>query len=83
MPETLDGINIDEFVAKTFTSSSKRKGSAATADKVLIDLTAETISIPKREQVLEEDSIFHPNVSHSNNLCHFPITISIDFTVVR
>lgn len=55
MPETLDFINADEFVAKTFTSTKK------IMDKVVIDLTGET-SVPVADAIMEVDSIFHPNV---------------------
>lgn len=60
MPETLDLINADEFVAKTFTSTKK------VMDKVVIDLTGETISVPVVDAVMEVNSIFHPNVGTCN-----------------
>lgn len=60
MPETLDLINADEFVAKTFTSTKKAM------DKVVIDLTDETISVAVVDDAMEVDSIFHPNVGTIN-----------------
>lgn len=55
--ELFDEINNDEFSQKTFSSKSRSN------NKVLIDLTSDTISVPNVETKKEEDTIFHTNVN--------------------
>lgn len=60
-PETLDLINSNEFVAKAFTSSATVKNKVA-SEKVLINLDAETVSVPQHETIEAVDPVFNPNV---------------------
>ena len=53
-------LNADEFVPKSFVSTSTKK-----AGSILIDLNKDTIAIPKLEEgdSQEEDPLFNPAVS--------------------
>lgn len=58
--ETIDLINEDEFVPKTFTSSKNH------TDKVVIDLNTQTITVPTPDTSEDvQNTLFHPNVSIS------------------
>lgn len=58
--ETIDLINDDEFVPRTFSSSKN------IPDKVVIDLNTQTITVPTVEASEDvENTLFHPNVSFS------------------
>lgn len=57
MPETLDVIDADGFAPRAFISKK-------IPDKVLIDLSSQTISVPKiPEPEPDEDPLFHQNVT--------------------
>lgn len=59
MPDTLDHINADGFVSRSFVSKKA-------SDKVIIDLDRETVTISgvkKKDDIDEIDAIFYPNVS--------------------
>lgn len=64
MPETLDTINAEGFVARSFVSKT------ASTDKVIIDLDRETVTVSGgargKADVEEVDPIFYPNVSKIN-----------------
>lgn len=67
MPDTLDTINADGFVSRSFVS----KKATAAGDKVIIDLDRETVTVcvpTKVIEVEEIDPIFYPNVSANNIL---------------
>lgn len=62
--ETIDLINDDEFVPRTFSSSKN------IPDKVVIDLNTQTITVPTVETSEDvENTLFHPNVSFSFIIC--------------
>lgn len=57
--ETIDLINEDEFVPRTFSSKNL-------TDKVVIDLKTQTITVPTLETPDDvQNTLFHPNVSFS------------------
>lgn len=56
--ETIDLINEDEFIPKTFASSKNL------TDKVVIDLKTQTITVPTVDTPDDaQNTLFHPNVS--------------------
>lgn len=75
--ETIDLINDDEFVPKTFSSSKNN------SDRVVIDLKRQTITVPVTSTVEKADivrsTLIHPNVSFSFVLI---FTHLMDFIVV-
>lgn len=64
MPETLNQINSNEFISKTFTSSSASTKAAKklATEKVVINLDAETITVPQHENIEAVDAVFNPTV---------------------
>lgn len=67
LPETLAQINANGFVSKSFVSSATGSGKAPkankiTSEKVLINLDAETMSVPLHAAVEAVDPVFNPTV---------------------
>lgn len=58
LPETLAQINANGFQAKSFVSSANKVAS----EKVVINLDAETVSVPMHAAVEAVDPVFNPTV---------------------
>lgn len=66
-PETLAQINANGFQASSFVSSAATGGKVTkpnkvTSEKVLINLDAETVSVPMHAAVEAVDPVFNPTV---------------------
>lgn len=66
---TLDKINEDKFVQKTFKTTK--------SNHIVIDLNKQTIKVPELEKVEPENSFFHHGVSDSITIFFYSTTVNL------